>query len=141
MNPPAAPDATRRVVDLRSDTVTKPGRAMRKAIATAEVGDDVLGNDPTVHRLEIRIAEILGKEAALFVPSGTMANQIAVRLHAAPGSEVILDRGSHVLNFEAGAAHLLWGVGLYPLDGVQGRLDPEAVRRSIRPPVPHLPRS
>ncbi len=139
--PTDAPDGDFRTVDLRSDTVTKPGPAMREAIATAEVGDDVLENDPTVHALEKRVAQLLGKEGALFVPSGTMANQIAVRLHSQPGNEVILDRGSHVLNFEAGAAHLLWGVGFVPLDGDRGFLDPDAVRTAVRPAVPHLPRT
>ena len=137
----AKKDRAARTVDLRSDTVTKPGPAMREAIARAEVGDDVLENDPTVHALERRVAGMLGKEAALFVPSGTMANQISVCLHASPGSEVILDRGSHVLNYEAGASLALWGVGFFPLDGQRGLLDPEAVRRAIRPAVGHLPRT
>jgi threonine aldolase len=133
----ASPD---RVVDLRSDTVTKPGPAMRAAIAAAEVDDDVLGKDPTVGALEQRVARMLGKEAALFVPSGTMANQICVRGHCPPGSEIILERGSHVLQFEAGAAQLA-GVGACPLDGERGTLDPVAVARSIRPKNPHLPRT
>jgi len=129
------------VVDLRSDTVTSPGAEMRRVIAEAEVGDDVLGHDPTVHALEKRIAEVLGKEAALFVPSGTMANQIAVRAHASPGDEIVLERGSHVLNFEAGAAGALSGVGFWPIDGTRGILDPDDVRRAIRPRVPHCPRT
>jgi threonine aldolase len=128
-------------IDLRSDTVTRPTAGMRAAIAAAEVGDDVLDHDPTVERLEQRVAGILGKEAALFVPSGVMANQIALRAHCPPGSEVILDRGSHVLNFEAGAAAALSGVAFYPLDGVRGILDPDAVRRAIRLPVPHCPKT
>jgi threonine aldolase len=129
-----------RTVDLRSDTVTRPGPAMREAIAAAEVGDDVLGKDPTVGALEERIARLLGKEAALFVPSGTMANQICVRAHCSPGSEIIVDRGSHVLLFEAGAA-MLAGVGPCPLDGERGFLDPDAVTRAIRPRNPHVPRT
>lgn len=128
-------------IDLRSDTVTRPGPGMREAIASAEVGDDVLEHDPTVHALEKRVAELLGKESALFVPSGTMANQIAVRAHAAPGQEIVLDRGSHVLNFEAGAAAALSGVGLHPLDGIRGTLTPDQVVRAIRPPVPHCPQT
>jgi threonine aldolase len=128
-----------RVIDLRSDTVTRPGPEMRAALAAAEVGDDVLGKDPTVRRLEERVAEILGKDAALFVPSGTMANQIAVRRHGAPGSEVILDRGSHIANFEAGAASALAGISFQMLDGENGFLDPDEVRKAIRPAVPHLP--
>lgn len=129
------------VIDLRSDTVTKPTPAMRAAIAAAEVGDDVLDHDPTVERLEQRIASVLGKEAALFVPSGTMANQIAVRAHCPPGFEVILDRGSHVLNFEAGASAALSGAGFYPLDGVRGVFDVAQVRGAIRPRVPHCPQT
>ena len=130
-----------RAIDLRSDTVTKPTPAMRAAIAAAEVGDDVLDHDPTVERLEREIATVLGKEAALFVPSGTMANQIAVRAHCPPGGEIVLDRGSHVLNFEAGAGGALSGAGFHPLDGVRGILDPAAIRRAIRPPVPHCPQT
>ncbi len=128
-------------IDLRSDTVTRPSPGMRQAIASAEVDDDVLGHDPTVLRLEERVAGLLGKEAALFVPSGTMANQMSVRAHAAPGTEVIVERGSHVLNFEAGASPALWGVGFFPLEGRRGILDPDDVRRAIRPPVPHLPKT
>jgi threonine aldolase len=128
-------------IDLRSDTVTSPGGAMRRVIAAAEVGDDVLGHDPTVERLEARIAEIVGKGAALFVPSGTMANQISARAHGAPGTEIVLDRGSHILNYEAGAAAALSGLTFAPLDGEHGFLDPQAVRRAIRPPFAHLPRT
>jgi threonine aldolase len=133
--------ATRRVIDLRSDTVTKPTPAMRAAMAQAEVGDDVLDHDPTVERLERRVAEILGKEAALFVPSGTMANQIAVRAHCPPGGEIVAERGSHVVNFEAGAPAALSGASFQTLEGTRGILDPDAVRRAIRPPVPHCPQT
>ena len=129
------------VIDLRSDTVTRPGPAMREAIAAAEVGDDVLEHDPTVHALERRIASVLGKEAALFVPSGTMANQISVRALARPGDEIILDRGSHVVLFEAGAAGALSGVAFFPVDGRHGVMDPDDVRRAVRPAVPHCPRT
>ncbi|MFN8177865.1 MAG: GntG family PLP-dependent aldolase [bacterium] len=133
--------ATRPVIDLRSDTVTKPTPGMREAIASAEVGDDVLDHDPTVERLERAVAATLGKEAALFVPSGTMANQIAVRAHCPPGHEIILDRGSHVLNFESGAAAALSGAAFHPLDGLRGILDPDAVRHAVRPPFPHCPQT
>src|SRR3569623_1023823 len=95
------------LVDLRSDTLTRPTPAMRRAMAEAEVGDDVFGEDPTVNELERLTAELLGKEAALFVPSGTMANQLAVRLHTQAGDEMLMDAGSHVYGKEAGAAAAL----------------------------------
>src|ERR1035437_7915947 len=88
------------LIDLRSDTVTKPTDAMRRAMAAAEVGDDVYGEDPTVNFLEKRAAEVLGKAAALFVPTGTMGNTIAVKLHTEPGQEVICDDRAHVLDYE-----------------------------------------
>src|SRR5246500_4117082 len=92
--------ASEGVVDLRSDTVTRPTAAMRRAMAEAEVGDDVYGEDPTVNRLERRAAEILGKEAALFVPTGTMGNTIAIKLHTQPGQEVICDHRAHIIDWE-----------------------------------------
>src|SRR5215467_15458273 len=96
-------------LDLRSDTVTRPSAGMRAAMAAAEVGDDVLGDDPTVIRLQERAAELLGKEAALFVPSGTMANQIAIRLHCQPGDDVLASEGAHLATYEAGAAAAIGG--------------------------------
>jgi threonine aldolase len=98
-------------IDLRSDTVTRPTAAMRQAMAEAEVGDDVYGDDPTVHRLEARVAELIGTEAALFVPSGTMANQIAIRAHTRHGDEVIIGKHAHIWRHEAGALAALSGVG------------------------------
>jgi threonine aldolase len=91
-------------IDLRSDTVTRPTPGMRAAMAAAEVGDDVFDEDPTVHRLQDQVAEMLGKEAALFVPTGTMANQICVRVHTRPGDELICETTSHVYVWEAGGA-------------------------------------
>src|SRR5690348_18443880 len=88
------------VIDLRSDTVTKPTAEMRRAMAEAEVGDDVYGEDPTVNKLEQRAAEIFGREAALFVPSGTMGNQIAIKCHTRPGQEIICEELAHCFNFE-----------------------------------------
>jgi threonine aldolase len=99
------------MIDLRSDTVTKPSPAMREAMAKAEVGDDVFGEDPTVNRLQEVAARLLGKEAALFVPSGTMANQLAVRLHTKPGDEMIVEAGAHVVRYESGAAGDQTGAG------------------------------
>src|SRR5512136_1302164 len=97
-------------INLRSDTVTKPTPAMRKAMAEAEVGDDVYGEDPTVNALQDRVAALLGKEAALFVPSGTMANQIAIAVHTRPGDDVIVSRGAHCMVYESGAGGALAGV-------------------------------
>src|SRR5678815_5805994 len=95
------------LADFRSDTVTRPTAAMRRAMAEAEVGDDVLDGDPTVRRLEAQVAELLGKEAGLFFPSGTMANQTAVWVHTTPGTEVLLDANAHIIHWEmAGAAAL-----------------------------------
>src|SRR5438094_528892 len=99
-------------IDLRSDTVTRPTAAMREAMARAEVGDDVYGEDPSVNRLQERVAELLGKETALFVPSGVMANQIALAIQTQPGDEVLCSRGAHCLAYESGAAAALNGIQL-----------------------------
>ena len=128
-------------IDLRSDTVTRPSDGMRTAMYEAEVGDDVYGEDPTVNRLQERVADRLGTEAALFVPSGTMANQICLRVLTDPGDEVILERGSHVFNYETGAAGLLSGVQLHPLPGDRGRLSPSQVEAAVRPRAAVSPRS
>ncbi len=109
-------------VDLRSDTVTRPTAAMRQAMAEAEVGDDVFGEDPTVRRLEARVAGVLGKEAGLFVPSGVMGNQIAIRVHTRPGDEVVVAERSHLYHYEAGAPAALWGVQLRPVGDASGVL-------------------
>lgn len=119
-------------IDLRSDTVTKPTDAMRKVMASAEVGDDVFGEDPTVNRLQERTAEILGKEAALFVPSGTMANQIALAAQTIPGDEILLDAGAHILNYEGGAPALLSGLQLRTLEGKYGLLTADQIRSAVR---------
>lgn len=98
------------MIDLRSDTVTKPTDAMRAAMAAAEVGDDVYGEDPTVNRLQDRAAEIFGKEAALFVPTGSMGNQIAVKLHTQPGQEIVIEERGHIFNYELGTPAVVSGV-------------------------------
>ncbi len=121
------------MIDLRSDTVTRPTPAMRRAMAEAEVGDDVYGEDPTVRRLEERTAELLGKEAALFVPSGTMGNQLALRCQTEPGDEVLLHEASHIALYERGAYALLSGLVLRLLPGEGGVLAPEAVAGALRP--------
>ena len=127
------------MIDLRSDTVTKPSAGMREAMARAEVGDDVFGEDPTVNRLQDVAARLLGKEAALFVPSGTMANQLAVRLHTNPGDEMIVESGSHVVRYESGAAAGLSGVQTCWVPGVRGILEPEQIEAAIRPSDYHNP--
>ena len=129
------------VIDLRSDTVTRPTAAMREAMARAEVGDDVYGEDPTVLRLEARCAELLGKEAALFVASGTMANQVALGVLARGGDEVICESGAHCFSFEGGALAALWGVQARAVPGDRGVLDPAAVEAAVRPQDDHYPRT
>ncbi|MFH0902976.1 MAG: GntG family PLP-dependent aldolase, partial [Pseudomonadota bacterium] len=119
-------------IDLRSDTVTLPTLAMREAMAKAIVGDDVYGEDPTVNRLQERVAELLGTEAALFVPSGTMSNQIAMKLHTRPGDEVLAGEGSHCWQYESGGAAALAGVqiriigreGLFTASDVEAAINP-----------------
>jgi threonine aldolase len=119
------------VIDLRSDTVTRPTPEMRRAMAGAEVGDDVYGEDPTVNALEEAFAERVGKEAGLFVPSGTMGNQLALRLLAAPGRSVLAGRRQHVVIYEAGAAGRNAGIQFTTLDDGDGTLDPEDVRWAV----------
>ncbi len=130
-----------RPLDFRSDTITRPTPAMRQAMAAAEVGDDVFGEDPTVNRLQERVAELLGKEAALFVPSGTMANLIGVRLHCQPGDELICEAGSHVFNHEQGGYAQLWGIAARPVIGRYGVLEPEQLAGLVRPDNAHYLRT
>ena len=126
-----------RLIDLRSDTVTQPSEAMREAMARAPVGDDVYGEDPTVNRLQELAAGLLGKTAALFVPSGTMANQLSLRALSRPGEEVITDGRSHVIRYEQGAGAALSGAQFHWIDGTRGVLAPEQVEAAIRPRDPH----
>jgi threonine aldolase len=128
-------------IDLRSDTVTRPTAGMREAMARAEVGDDVYGEDPTVNRLQEEIAARLGKEAALFVPSGTMANQIAIGVLARPGDELVCDAGAHCISFEGGALAALWGVQARPIAAERGLLAPGDVEAAIRPAGDVYPRT
>lgn len=125
------------VIDLRSDTVTKPTPGMRRVIAEADVGDDLMGEDPTVNALEARVASLLGKESALFVPSGTMANQIAVAVHARPGDEVLCARTAHVNLWEGGGAARLSGVTLRTFEGDGGLLSLDDLRGALRPDDVH----
>src|SRR3982074_1379951 len=128
-----------RTVELRSDTFTLPTESMRAAMATADVGDDVWDEDPTIHRLQQRAAEMVGKEASLFVPSGTMGNLCALLSHTQPGQEVILEIDSHIFQNEVAGASVVGGLQLRPLDTPDGRLQPEQVRRAIRQPDIHEP--
>ena len=108
------------MIDLRSDTVTKPTPAMRRAMADADVGDDVYGEDPTVNRLQERAAEIFDKEAAIFVPTGSMGNQIAVKLHTRPGTEVVIEERGHIYNYEMAAMSVVSGTLARPVKSLDG---------------------
>lgn len=125
------------MIDLRSDTVTRPSQAMREAMANAPVGDDVYGEDPTVNRLQELTAALLGKTGALYVPSGTMANQLSIRAQAQPGREVIVESTAHIVRYEHGAAAALAGVQLHWVAGEHGIMTPEAIESAIRPHDPH----
>lgn len=125
------------IVDLRSDTVTRPTPAMREAMAAAPVGDDVYGEDPTVNALQEKAATLVGKTHALFVPSGTMANQLAIRVQTKPGDEVIVDSRAHIVRYEQGAASALSGVQLHMVPTERGLLSPEQVEAAIRPKDPY----
>src|SRR5438046_6751688 len=113
------PDA---IIDLRSDTVTRPTPAMRAAMQAAELGDDVFNEDPTVNRLQEKVAALLGKDAALFVPSGTMSNQICVKTHTQPGDELLCEAACHIYNFEAGGPAVLSGVTCRTLEAITASL-------------------
>jgi threonine aldolase len=128
------------LVDLRSDTVTRPTEGMRRAMVDAPLGDDVFGEDPTVNRLEEYVAARLGKEAALYCPSGTMTNQIGVYVATGRGDEVLLHEGAHIFNYEAGAPALLSGVQVRPLSGEGGVVNTETLRAAIRSENIHFPR-
>lgn len=122
-----------KIIDLRSDTVTKPSQAMRDAMMKAEVGDDVFAEDPTINRLEQMTATMLHKEAAVFVASGTMANQVAIKTHTQPGDEVILESNSHSYNYESGAIAAFSAVQVMPLPAERGVITAEQVEEAIRP--------
>ena len=119
-------------IDLRSDTVTQPTQAMKEAMMASVVGDDVLQDDPTVRALEEKIAQMCGMEAALFVPSGTMSNAIAIRAHTSPGDEIVMERTSHIYQYEGGGYAALSGVSVALIDGEKGQLTPQSVAKAIR---------
>ncbi len=129
------------LIDLRSDTVTRPTAGMKKAMFEAELGDDVFGEDPTVNRLQETVAGLLGKEAALYVPSGTMGNQICIKVHTRPGDEVIAEQGAHVFNYETGGAAFLSNVQVHTIEGKYGRMTVDQIRRAMRPHLYYMPRS
>jgi threonine aldolase len=131
---------TRPYIELFSDTKTRPTPAMRAAMANAEVGDEAAFEDPTVNGLCARVAAMLGKEAALFAPSGTMCNQIALAVLGRPGDEVICDRTSHIVNYEAGGVAANAGLNLLTLDGTRGLFTAEQLRAALRFPMRHAPR-
>ncbi len=130
-----------KVIDLRSDTITRPTAGMRAAMAAAEVGDDVFGEDASVNRLQEHVAELLGKEAALYVPSGTMSNLLAVRTHTQPGDELICEAGCHIYNYEQGGFAQICGASIRPVEGVQGVLQVDQLQGLIRSDNEHLVRS
>jgi threonine aldolase len=129
------------MIDLYSDTMTKPTAAMRQRMAAAEVGDEQKGEDPTVNRLQDMVAELLGKEAALFLPSGTMCNQVAFAVHCRSGDEILLQEQAHPLLFEVGGATAMVGALLRPLVGPRGLFTADQVRAAVRPPAYYMPRT
>ncbi len=129
------------MIDLRSDTVTQPTADMRRVMAEAEVGDDVLGDDPTVAALEARTAEILGMAAAVYMPSGTMTNQVAIRAHTEPGDEILIEANGHSYFYEGGGAAALSGVTCRLLSGRRGIFTADEVRGALRPKNIHFPRT
>src|SRR5262249_15168796 len=128
-------------IDLRSDTVTRPTPAMRAFIQSAELGDDVFGEDPTVNRLQEKVAALLGKEAALYVPSGTMSNQVCIRAHTQPGDELFCEATNHIYVWEAGAPAALSGVTCRTFEGEYGVLDVSQFEGKIRPGNEHYART
>ena len=132
---------TQILIDLYSDTMTKPTAEMRRFMCDAEVGDEQKGEDPTVNLLQDMVAELLGKEAGLFLPSGTMCNQIAIKLHCRPGDEVLLDRTAHPLNAEAGGPAVLAGVIVHGLPGERGVFTAEQVKAAVRPVTRYQPKT
>jgi threonine aldolase len=127
-------------IDLRSDTVTRPSAAMRRAMAEAEVGDDVLDGDPTTRRLEERVAALLGTEEALFFPSGTQANQTGIMLCTRPGTELVVEANAHLVHYELAGVAVIAGVQIRPVATPDGLLTADLVRAAFRPASPHVPR-
>jgi threonine aldolase len=129
----------KQIIDLRSDTITKPSKAMLDFMISAEVGDDVFGDDPTVIELQAMAAQLFGMEAALYCPSGTMTNQIALKVHTNPGDEIICDQGSHVYRYEGGGIAFNSGASVRLIQGDRGRIAATQVLENINPDDPHYP--
>jgi threonine aldolase len=129
------------MIDLRSDTVTKPSKGMLEAMYSAPLGDDVYGEDPSVNQLESRIAKMFGFESAVFCPTGTMTNQIAIKTHTIPGDEVICDQSSHIYNYEGGGMAFNSGVQVRAVNGFRGRISADQIEENIHPAVINLPRT
>lgn len=127
------------MIDLRSDTVTKPSQEMLRAMVSAEVGDDVFGEDPTVNSLQTRVAQLFGKESALFVPTGTMGNEICIKAHTQHGDEIIVEQDSHIFIYETAAPALLSGVQMNPVAGKRGVMDIDKIKKAIRPKAYFMP--
>jgi len=127
------------MIDLRSDTITKPSQEMLRAMISADVGDDVFGEDPTVNSLQSRIAQMFGKDSALFVPTGTMGNEICIKSHTQHGDEIIVEQDSHIFVYETAAPSLLSGVQMKPIAGVRGVMDIAQIKRAIRPKAYFMP--
>ena len=128
-----------KIIDLRSDTVTKPSKGMMDAIMKADLGDDVFGEDPTINALQEKSAELFNMEAALFCPSGTMTNQIAVKMNTEPGDEVIVDKTSHIYLLEGGSIAFIANASVRVVDGDRGRITPEQILENINAPDDHYP--
>ncbi|HAP35859.1 MAG TPA: low-specificity L-threonine aldolase [Bacteroidetes bacterium] len=128
-------------IDLRSDTVTRPSKGMRDAMANAEVGDDVFGEDPTVNKLQETVSTLLGKESALFVPSGCMSNQLALKAHTEMGDEVIMEQDAHMFNYETAAPSIMSAVQVKTIPGVRGVFRAEELPQHIRPAIYYMPRT
>jgi threonine aldolase len=128
-------------IDLRSDTVTKPTAGMKEAMMNADVGDDVYCEDPTVNKLQRLIAKMFGKEDSLFVPSGTMGNEICIKVHTQPGDEIIVEQDSHIFVYETAAPSLLSGVQMNPIVGKSGNINVEQIKNAIRPNAYYLPQT
>ena len=130
-----------KLIDLRSDTVTKPSPLMREAMMQAEVGDDVFGEDPSINLLQQKMAEITGKEAALFVTSGTLGNQLCVKTHTEPGDEIIVEYSAHIFQYETAGASFISRAQIYPIHGKYGVMKLQDIDDAIRPDIYYFPKT